>query len=87
MRQLKKRLERLESRLMDNSGCMPYTKEWFLYWGQQVEQLLAGEDVAKPPIAFFDALFRVSDRREAARTGVGESESDGCAEPTECSNQ
>ena len=62
IRQLKKRLERLESRLLDSSGRMPYTKQWFLYWTEQAERLLTGEDVPKPPIAFFDALFRDSDR-------------------------
>ena len=55
--------------MLDSSGCLPYTKDWFFYWGQQAERLLAGEDVAKPPIAFFNALCRDSDRRrEAART-------------------
>jgi hypothetical protein len=57
MRHLRKRLERLESRLTDGSGCVPYSAEWFTYWTRQAERLLAGENVPKPPIAFFDAVL------------------------------
>ena len=57
MRNLRKRLERLETRLTDGSGCVPYSAEWFIYWTRQAERLLAGENVPKPPIAFFDAVL------------------------------
>ena len=57
MRYLWKRLEKLEARLTDSSRCVPYSSEWFLYWGEQVDRLLAGENVPKPPIAFFDAIL------------------------------
>jgi len=57
MRNLRKRLDRLESRLTDGSGYVPYSADWFTYWTRQAERLLAGENVPKPPIAFFDAVL------------------------------
>jgi hypothetical protein len=60
MRNLVRRLERLEARLTDGSGCVPYSAEWLTYWTRQAERLLAGENVTKPPIAFFDALLALS---------------------------
>jgi hypothetical protein len=57
MRNFGRRLGRLEARLTDGSGCAPYSAEWFAYWTSQTERLLAGENVAKPPITFFDAIL------------------------------
>ena len=70
IRQLKKRLERLESRLTDGSGCLPYSVQWFTYWSRQAERLLVGEDVPKPPIAFFDAVLAASERAPKLRENV-----------------
>jgi hypothetical protein len=88
MKQLKRRLQRLESRLMDNSRCMPYSEEWFSYWAAQTERLLDGDDsVPRPPIAFFDVILRDHDREmEAGRTKAGESDSARCAKPKEVGN-
>jgi len=63
MRHLWKRLEKLEARLTDSSGCMPYSREWFIYWDTQARRLLAGDNVPKPPIAFFDALLAAERRK------------------------
>ena len=70
IRQLKKRLERLESRLTDGSGCLPYSAQWFTYWSRQAERLLVGEDVPKPPIAFFDAVLAANERAPKLRENV-----------------
>jgi hypothetical protein len=66
MRHLERRLKRLEARLTDGSGCVPYTAEWFRYWTLQVKRLRAGENVPKPPIAFFDAILAASRESERA---------------------
>jgi hypothetical protein len=57
MRNLMRRLDRLEARLTDGSGCVAHSEAWFTYWTRQAERLLAGENVTKPPLAFFDALL------------------------------
>ena len=66
MRHLRKHLERLESRLTDGSGCVPYSAEWFPYWTRQAERLLAGENVPKPPVAFSTPLAGTDSPRIAA---------------------
>jgi hypothetical protein len=63
---LRKRLERLESRLTDGSGCVPYSAEWFPYWTRQAERLLARENVPKPPVVFSIPLARNGFPRIAA---------------------
>jgi hypothetical protein len=57
MRNLVRRLDRLEARLTDGSGCVAHSEAWLTYWTRHAERLLAGEDVAKLPLAVFDALL------------------------------
>jgi hypothetical protein len=58
MKHLWRRLRKIESALIDDSGCVPYSNEWFAYWYRQTERLLSGEpNVPKPPIAFLDAVL------------------------------
>ena len=67
MRNLVRRLDRLEARLTDGSGCVPHSEAWFTYWTRQAERLLAGENVTKPPLAFFDALLASPGQAEEHR--------------------
>jgi hypothetical protein len=73
MRHLRKRLERLESRLTDSSGCVPYSKEWFLYWAEPADRLLSGDrEVPPAPIAFWDAVLADEERPRYVPTSTEE---------------
>jgi hypothetical protein len=67
MKHLWKRLQKIESALTDSSGFEPYSPDWFTYWNGQWERLEMGEQVPKPPIAFFDAVLAEAERDEKQR--------------------
>jgi hypothetical protein len=67
MKILKRRLNRLEARLLDKSGCRRYSAEWFSYWHQQADRLWDGQGgVPRIPIEFFDAILAEDDQALAS---------------------
>jgi hypothetical protein len=68
MRNLKKRLARLESLVWDQSGYKCYSEAWFGYWGLQWERTMNGErNVPRVPLEFLDAVIAESDREDKLR--------------------
>jgi hypothetical protein len=62
MASFERRLRKLEARLTDCSGLVPYTTTWWDYWTIRINQLCTGE---KPdvliPFEVFDAFMRLAD--------------------------
>jgi hypothetical protein len=62
MMRFERRLRKLEARLTDCSGLVPYTTAWWDYWTMRINQLCAGE---KPdvliPFEVFDVFVRLAD--------------------------
>lgn len=48
MRELRKRIDRLEMRMTDASGLAPESQEWFHFWNDLLDRRDGGEDVEPP---------------------------------------
>jgi len=71
MRNLARRLRKLEAGILDSQGLIPNTPEWLEFWGEKFERLIAGEDVDLSGItlAVTDAIIEAGEREEAAANG------------------
>lgn len=45
IRNLARRLRKLEAGILDSGGLIPNTPEWLEFWGDKLDQLIAGEHV------------------------------------------
>jgi hypothetical protein len=45
MLNLQRRLRRLEAGILDSHGLIPNTPEWLDFWSENLDRLVAGEDV------------------------------------------
>jgi hypothetical protein len=69
MANIKTRLRRLETRLLDASLCAPQSEEWYAFWAEQAyRQLRLHESGPRIPLAAFDALLRRARARRAQNT-------------------
>lgn len=64
MRNLLRRLQKLEERLTDATGLVPHSEAWFAYYEDQCERFAAGEEVPHIPLAVIDRIMEEADRAE-----------------------
>ncbi len=72
MSKLRRRVQKLETRLTDIRGLVPHSAEWFSYWEAKVDQVIAGEDsvdLRGMTLEFVDAL--IAKGKEAANNDEG----------------
>jgi len=67
MRNLVRRLQRLEGRLTDATGLLPHSEAWFAYYEDQCDRFGDGEDVPYIPLAVIDRIVEEADRADQAR--------------------
>jgi hypothetical protein len=67
MRNLTRRVRKLESQRFDATGLVPHSEPWFAFWTKQLDQSMAGEDVDLSgfSIAVFDRTVAVADAADA----------------------
>jgi len=67
MTNLARRLRKLEAGILDCHGRIANTPEWLEFWGDKLDQLIAGEDVdLTGALAVVDAIIEAGEREEAA---------------------
>ena len=66
MRNLLRRLQKLEGRLTDATGQVPHSEAWFAYYEDQFERLVDGENIPYIPLAVIDRIVAEADREEQA---------------------
>jgi hypothetical protein len=66
MRNLVRRLQKLEAGLTDATGLVPHSEAWFGYYEDQFDRFLDGEDVPYVPLAVIDRIVEHADRAEQA---------------------
>ena len=67
MSNLQNRLRRLETRFTDNTGLAPHSEQWFAYWEDIIDRLLAGEEpvfYGRIPIEVTDRMIERADRED-----------------------
>ena len=69
MRNLSRRLSRLEGQRFDVTGLVPHSDAWFAFYESQFGRLMAGEDVGYIPLAVIDRAVEAADRAELAEQG------------------
>jgi hypothetical protein len=66
VRNLVRRLQKLEGRLTDATGLVPHSEAWFAYYEDQFGRLVDGENVPCIPLAVIDRIIEDADRAEQA---------------------
>jgi len=66
VRNLVRRLQRLETRLTDATGLLPHSEAWFAYYEDQCDRFGDGEDVPCIPLAVIDRIVEEADRADQA---------------------
>ena len=67
MRDLVRRLQKLEGRLTNATGLVPHSEAWFAYYEDQFARWEVGEDFPCIPLAVIDRIIEDADREEQAR--------------------
>ena len=62
-----RRLQKLESRLTDQSQLVPHTKKWLLYWTERLGKYLTREVERMDPLMPLEAWGAVRDACEAGQ--------------------
>jgi hypothetical protein len=70
VRNLLRRLQKLEGRLTDATGLVPHSEAWFAYYQDQFGRLVDGEDIPYIPLAVIDRIVEEADREEQALKGL-----------------
>lgn len=66
MSKLRSRVRKLELRLTDIHGLVPYSEEWYAHWFKRFDQIVAGDNSDDPiPIQVFRALLERSQQSGA----------------------
>ena len=70
MRNLIRRLQKLEAGLTDASGLVPHSEAWFAFWEDKFDRSMNGEpvDMRGFSLAVTDRIIERADRAEQART-------------------
>jgi hypothetical protein len=66
---LRRRIRKLESRLTDNDGLVPHSKQWFAHWEQKIDQVITGDDpgdLRGIPLAVVDAIIQAGTKETTA---------------------
>lgn len=69
MRNLVRRLRKLEERLTDATGLVPHSEAWFAYYEDQFARWEVGEEFPCIPLAVIDRIIDEADREEQTRAG------------------
>ena len=69
MRNLSRRLSRLEGQRFDVTGLVPHSDAWFAFYESQFGRLMAGEDVGYIPLAVIDRAVEAADRADLEKQG------------------
>jgi hypothetical protein len=71
MRNLVRRLQKLEGRLTDATGLVPHSDAWFAFWEDKLARSMDGVDVDMRgfTLAVIDRIVEKGDREERARAG------------------
>jgi hypothetical protein len=73
MRNLERRLKKLESGRLDETGLVPRSDAWYEFYEDRVARLTDGEDVGYIPLEVIDRLMEAVDREnQMAHTGASE---------------
>lgn len=67
MRNLVRRVQKLEGRLTDVTGLVPHSEAWFAYYEDQCDRFGDGEDVPYIPLVVIDRIVEEADRAEQAQ--------------------
>lgn len=67
MRNLVRRLRKLEGQLTDATGLVPHSEAWFAYYEDQFAKWEVGEEFPCIPLAVIDRIIEEADREEQAR--------------------
>lgn len=69
MRNLVRRLQKLEAGRFDATGLVPHSEAWFAYWEDKLDRSLGGEavDMRGFTLAVIDRIVEQADRAEQAR--------------------
>ena len=67
MRNLSRRIGKLESQRFDVTGLVPHSEAWFVYWEDKFDRSMAGEDVDMTgfSIAVTDRIVAAADAADA----------------------
>jgi hypothetical protein len=70
LRNLVRRLQKLEAGLTDASGLVPHSEAWFTYWEDKFDRSMNGEavDMRGFTLAVVDRIVEAGDREELARS-------------------
>ena len=72
MRNLVRRLRKLEAANYDSTGLVPHSEAWFAYYEDQFARWEVGEDFPCIPLAVIDRIIEASDREAEANRACGE---------------
>jgi hypothetical protein len=67
VRNLVRRLRKLEGQLTDATGLVPHSEAWFAYYEDQFAKWEVGEEFPCIPLAVIDRIIEEADREEQAR--------------------
>jgi len=70
MRNLERRLRKLEGLVTDVSHLTPYTPRWLAYWEERVERILSDEDSGLIPLEVVDAILATEDEPGLRETAI-----------------
>jgi hypothetical protein len=69
VRNLVRRLQKLEGRLTDTAGLVPHSDAWFAFYEDQFARWKVGEEFPCIPLAVIDRIVEGADHEEQARAG------------------
>ena len=68
MRNLVRRVKRLEQQHFDATGLVPRSEAWYEFYWDKMDRLLAGEDIGmRIPLEAFDEMMRRGELADAER--------------------
>ena len=70
VRNVLRRLQKLEGRLTDATGLVPHSDAWFAFWEDKLDRSMNGEDVDMSgfTLAVIDRIVEAGDRAEQAQS-------------------
>jgi hypothetical protein len=72
MRNLVRRLRKLEAANYDSTGLVPHSEAWFAYYEEQFTKWEPGEEFPNIPRAVIDRIIEAGDREAGPDRSCGE---------------
>jgi hypothetical protein len=78
MTNLSRRLRKLETRVLDASGLIPHSEEWFEYWVAKLDEYIQGgnPDFRGMPLSVIDTLIERTGQEVDAEPCIDDSDGD-----------